>query len=523
MHRGRVVEQGPTGDSPRPPPRAVHAAAARERAAARMEADARRARPDPKERPRDLLAHPRPRQRPRPHAGPRRARRRPRSPCAGERDRRGRRRRRGPRAGAARPRSSTSRGAAVMPGIIDSHLHPFLGALDARGADLMDARTLDDVRAKVAAERARCEPHQWVLGYGLDYNVFADTGISGDLIADAAGGGPAIMTFIDFHTALATPPGARDRRRRRRPRVHRARRGRRRRGRRPDRRAARDERDAARARRDARASRTPSATGTAPISCGGSPPSGSPGRTGWTARWRRSTSCASSRATATSSTRLVDAVLVAARTPEEVWEAYARHRDEAGARWRAGIAKLFIDGVIDSGTGWLVEPDSEGDGLDAVLARLRQVRPRRALLRVARLPGRHPRRGRPRRARGAQRLPQRGRRAGIRHRIEHIETIQPDDLPRFAAEGVIASMQPQHMMWLEPDRSDNWSRRLGGGERCDRAFRTARPARVRRDGHARLRLAGRALRLARGHGRRAAAPPAGFTDRAPYDDQAVDR
>src|SRR4029077_11254271 len=96
-------------------------------------------------------------------------------------------------------------GAAVIPGVIDSHLHPFLGALDARGADLMDARTLDDVRAKVAAERARCEPHEWVLGYGLDYNVFADTGISGDLIADAAGGGPAIMTFIDFHTALVTP------------------------------------------------------------------------------------------------------------------------------------------------------------------------------------------------------------------------------------------------------------------------------------------------------------------------------
>ena len=69
----------------------------------------------------------------------------------------------------------------------------------------MDARTLEDVRARVAEERARCEPHQWVLGYGLDYNVFADTGISGDLIADAAGGGPAIMTFIDFHTALATP------------------------------------------------------------------------------------------------------------------------------------------------------------------------------------------------------------------------------------------------------------------------------------------------------------------------------
>lgn len=55
------------------------------------------------------------------------------------------------------------------------------------------------------------------------------------------------------------------------------------------------------------------------------------------------------------------------------------------------------------------------------------------------------------------------------HRIEPIETLQPEDLPRFAAEGVVASMQAQHMMWLSADRSDNWSRRLGA-ERCGRAF-----------------------------------------------------
>ncbi len=57
----------------------------------------------------------------------------------------------------------------------------------------------------------------------------------------------------------------------------------------------------------------------------------------------------------------------------------------------------------------------------------------------------------------------------MRHRVEHIETIQPVDLPRFAAEGVVASMQAQHMMWLSPDRTDNWSMRLGD-DRCDRAF-----------------------------------------------------
>lgn len=36
------------------------------------------------------------------------------------------------------------------------------------------------------------------------------------------------------------------------------------------------------------------------------------------------------------------------------------------------------------------------------------------------------------------------RRAGVRHRIEHVQVLHPDDLPRFARLGVVASMQPIH-------------------------------------------------------------------------------
>ena len=47
-----------------------------------------------------------------------------------------------------------------------------------------------------------------------------------------------------------------------------------------------------------------------------------------------------------------------------------------------------------------------------------------------------------------------------RGRIEHIETIDPADYPRFASLGVIASMQPLH---ANPDQNnaDVWSRNLG--------------------------------------------------------------
>jgi predicted amidohydrolase YtcJ len=58
-----------------------------------------------------------------------------------------------------------------------------------------------------------------------------------------------------------------------------------------------------------------------------------------------------------------------------------------------------------------------------------------------------------------------------RHRIEHIETLPSDLVPRFAQLGVIASMQPTHATdYTRADHSDNWSTRLGD-ERANRAWR----------------------------------------------------
>ncbi len=50
-----------------------------------------------------------------------------------------------------------------------------------------------------------------------------------------------------------------------------------------------------------------------------------------------------------------------------------------------------------------------------------------------------------------------------RHRVEHAQVLSPDDLPRFAAHGIVASMQPTHatsdMPWA-PDRLGD--ERIGG-------------------------------------------------------------
>ncbi|MFN2276780.1 MAG: amidohydrolase [Candidatus Promineifilaceae bacterium] len=69
-----------------------------------------------------------------------------------------------------------------------------------------------------------------------------------------------------------------------------------------------------------------------------------------------------------------------------------------------------------------------------------------------------------------------GANASGRHRVEHIEMIHPDDAPRFAQLGVIASMQPLHAPLHEND-GDVWIRRVRE-EDWDRAFawRTMREA-----------------------------------------------
>jgi predicted amidohydrolase YtcJ len=410
-------------------------------------------------------------------------------------------------------------GAAVVPGITDSHLHPFLGAVGARGADLMGVTSLAEVQRLVAEERARCAPHEWVLGFGLDYNAFTESGTSGALIEEAAGGGPALLTFMDFHTALATP----------------------------------------RALELAGVVGPREFTEHAEIVCVDGVPTGELRESAamdlvhaampevgpaeryrlCAAQLRRLAAVGITGAHAMDGdlgtldllrelegngdlvTRLISPFWITPEMGEEDWAAFAPHRDEAGARWRAGTAKFFIDGVIDSGTGWLYEADSEGDGLapfwpdpghyrDAV--RFFASRGYRCATHATGDRG-------VREALDAYR--DAGAAPGVRHRIEHIETLQPHDLPRFAAEGVVASMQAQHMAWLEPDREDNWSRRLGA-ERCERAF----PIRSLRESGAAISL-GSDWPVARYDAREGLAAarlrrPPGERDRAPYDDQAID-
>lgn len=138
---------------------------------------------------------------------------------------------------------------------------------------------------------------------------------------------------------------------------------------------------------------------------------------------------------------------------------------------KAGAIKLMLDGVVETHTATLLGPYADGlppgkpaftaDELNALVARL----DRRGWQMLIHAIGD-----------GAVRMaldafeyaarvnpaPERGR----RHRIEHIETIDPADIPRFARLGVVASLQPYHG---EPSEVEMWSAHLGP-ERAGRAW-----------------------------------------------------
>jgi predicted amidohydrolase YtcJ len=358
-------------------------------------------------------------------------------------------------------------GMAVVPGIVDGHIHPFWPDHVA-GADLTRCGTLAELHETLAAERERAAG-EWVRGWGVDYGVFHDTGIDGELLRAAVGDAPAFVSFMDQHTGLATPralelagvtgpvsfaEGAEVVVRDGRPT-----------GELREGAAMALVRDVMPALTDAERRAILLRTQRALNGCG---------VTGVHAMDGSPETLDLMRELEASGDLTVRARVPLWQhpdTPFEEMESQLSLRGERGRLWSAGIAKFFIDGVIDTGTGWLYEPDTEGDGTQPFwpdpgrYARAVDLFAAAGFQCVTHATGDRGVRAALDAYRDAGAAP------GVRHRVEHIETLQDHDLPRFAAEGVAASIQPLHMQWRRGDHEDSWAARLGP-ERAARAWRT---------------------------------------------------
>jgi len=129
-------------------------------------------------------------------------------------------------------------------------------------------------------------------------------------------------------------------------------------------------------------------------------------------------------------------------TLSDLEEASAMHRDYADDWLASGFVKVFMDGVLDSGTAYRLDRDGAGPLFsDAEFARIATEADRRGLQIAVHAIGD-----------GAVRQTLNGFAAAraangahdSRHRIEHIEMIAPADVPRLIDLGVTASLQPSH-------------------------------------------------------------------------------
>ncbi|WP_235590741.1 amidohydrolase [Leucobacter sp. G161] len=365
-------------------------------------------------------------------------------------------------------------GSTVTPGLIDAHLHPIQGVELCQGADLGGVRDLRELREALAAEAARVRNSggsAWVRAWNLDYAVFDGAQLTSRFVDDAVGDLPAMVFFFDFHTAVASTEALRL----------------------SGITGARDFEDTSEIVVDAEGSPTgelredsayqpvldiapkPSRDETLAAARATFAKMRRSGLTGGTIMDGNSETLDLLEALDSSGmglpVRIVSAMDVKPSYTAEQRAAIAAQRDRAGNRWRGGVIKLYADGVIDTGAGWLYEADADGDGLNGFWPNTEDFQA--AVREFAEAGFQIATHAIGDRAVGetitAYEAVGSISRSGVPHRIEHLETLDPRDVARLAATGITSSMQMPHLQWRIADGSDEWARRLGP-ERASRAW-----------------------------------------------------
>ncbi|MEO7123409.1 MAG: amidohydrolase family protein, partial [Lacisediminihabitans sp.] len=93
--------------------------------------------------------------------------------------------------------------ATVTAGLVDAHIHPVLGLAMARGLDLSGITSWADARRALTAYVAEQESG-WILGWGLDPAVFEGRKFDNSLFDGIADGRLVFIVLFDAHSALAS-------------------------------------------------------------------------------------------------------------------------------------------------------------------------------------------------------------------------------------------------------------------------------------------------------------------------------
>ncbi len=95
-------------------------------------------------------------------------------------------------------------GAFVMPGINDAHTHMANAGRQKLAVNLAGVRTLTEMQQRIAAYVAKSKPGDWILGAGWDHTVWPGAQLPSRADLDqVTAGHPAIFRRVDEHMAVA--------------------------------------------------------------------------------------------------------------------------------------------------------------------------------------------------------------------------------------------------------------------------------------------------------------------------------
>lgn len=92
----------------------------------------------------------------------------------------------------------------VMPGFNDAHVHLGSGGFEKLNVNLVGSKSLDDMKQRIAARVKTAAPGEWIQGGGWDHTLWAEqkTPTKAD-IDSVTGDHPAIFSRVDGHIAVA--------------------------------------------------------------------------------------------------------------------------------------------------------------------------------------------------------------------------------------------------------------------------------------------------------------------------------
>jgi hypothetical protein len=366
-------------------------------------------------------------------------------------------------------------GGAVLPGFNDSHLHFVSGGLGLEKVDLLDATTLEQIQSRIREFASAHAARPWVEGRGWYYQPFPGGLPTRQLLDEVVPDRPAWMVAYDGHTGWANSRALAA------AGITRAT---------PDPKNGVVEKDP----------KTGEPTGVLKEAAMGLVRKVLPEPTrNDRLRALRSAIDEAHRVGVTSiqnahgdlaefelyeelrrdgalKVRVYSAVSAGSDLNESQADALdaVRQRFPDDPLFKTGAVKLMVDGVVEAHTAAMLEPYANRPGvkgtpmisqadLDRVVTML-DKRGWQVMIHAIGDGGIRMSLDAYERAAAANPTPARGR----RHRIEHVETTDPADIPRFGKLGVIAAMQPFHAN-PSPNQIDVWAGNIGP-ERASRGW-----------------------------------------------------